>query len=307
MGRPLQRGLLLTASPLHKVQDQAGQLLRGFLRHETPDAGDPDQATVRDRGTEAFGHAVLEPLVGLPAYDQGWHVEGRRVGDGEILCIDRRRQDQQVAHAVESYVRGQVAGDQLPRHMGAVGYAALEDRSEQRGRAQDPRRNAQHEPRRVALQGPHIGRRRGLGRQTVDENEVRYALAANDGEPQRDGTTQVDADDVGVWDPERRQRAIDVFHLCGDAEIGVGRAIGLAIPQQIERDGRVTCVGDLGRDVAPQKARRAEPMQEDDRRAPVSVSLDVDCTRTDWQTKQVGLDTDLARKYRFVAALCAGS
>ncbi len=122
---------------------------------------------------------------------------------------------------------------------------------------------------------------------------MRDAIALHRGEAQRDSAAQVHADDVGARHSQRREGTIHVFGLCRDPKIGVERAVRLAIAQQIERDGGVSGSGNLGCDVAPEEARRAEPMQKQDRQSPVSVALDMDRAWTDRDAKQIRLDRDL--------------
>jgi hypothetical protein len=51
--------------------------------------------------------------------------------------------------------------------------------------------------------------------------------------------------------------------------------------------------GDLGREVAPDEARGAEPVEQDDGRAPVTIALDVNRARSDRDSQQIGVDGTL--------------
>src|SRR6185437_10558428 len=93
------------------------------------------------------------------------------------------------------------------------------------------------------------------------------------GKPQRDSSAEIDTDDCGAGDAQRRQRAIEVFGLGGDAEVSVEGAIGFAVAEQV--DGERGAIGEreLGRDAAPEKTAGTEPVNEKNGGAAVSVSL----------------------------------
>ncbi len=88
--------------------------------------------------------------------------------------------------------------------------------------------------------------------------EMRHAARVSRGEARRDGASQVDARHGGVGHPQGGQRALDVFGLRGDSEIGVERPVGLPVAEQIHRDRRVAALSQGRRDGSPEEPARSE-------------------------------------------------
>ena len=81
--------------------------------------------------------------------------------------------------------------------------------------------------------------------------------------------------------------------MCGDAEVGVEWAIGFAVAEEIDRERRAIRECKLGRDVAPEKAARAEPVNEENGSAAMSVPLHVHGARSNGNAQQIGVDGSL--------------
>ena len=71
------------------------------------------------------------------------------------------------------------------------------------------------------------------------EHESRDALRPERGEAQRDGGADVDTDDRRARDAQRGERALEIVGLRGESEVGVERAIGLAVAEQVDGVRRV--------------------------------------------------------------------
>ncbi|HUQ46588.1 MAG TPA: hypothetical protein VM033_08070 [Gemmatimonadaceae bacterium] len=63
--------------------------------------------------------------------------------------------------------------------------------------------------------------------------------------------------------------------------------------EQVDGEGGAIRERDLRCQIAPDEARRAEAVEQDDGRAPVTVPLDVNRARPDRDTQQIGVDGTL--------------
>ena len=170
-----------------------------------------------------------------------------------------------------------------------VGDAALEQLANRAAPRRGPARDAEGEARRVALQRLDVVRRDLVERDRVDEHEPLDALRAVVREVHRHRAAEIDADDRRLGQPERGERAVEIVRLRGDAELGVEGAIGLAVAEQIDRERGAIRQRELGADVAPEEAARAESVHEQDRRTAVTVSLHVHGARADGDAQQISV------------------
>ena len=65
--------------------------------------------------------------------------------------------------------------------------------------------------------------------------------------------------------------------------------------EEIDREGGAIGDGERRTDLAPEKGAGTEAVNEQDRRAPVSVALDVNGAGTDGDAQQIGVDGNLRR------------
>jgi len=171
-----------------------------------------------------------------------------------------------------------------------VRHAAPQHLAEDRRRAEDAARGTEGIACRIALQLRDVAGRNLVERDRVDEEQALDALGPGGREPQRDRAPEVDADDGGLGESQRGERAVDELRLRGDAEVRVERPVGLAVAEQVDRERGAVRQCDLGRDVPPEEARRAEPVDQDDGRSAVAVALDVNRPWPDRDAQQISVD-----------------
>jgi hypothetical protein len=97
----------------------------------------------------------------------------------------------------------------------------------------------------------------------------------------RYGAAEIHRDDVGPGYAQHRERAIEIVGLRADPVIRLERPVRLAPPEQVRRERRDATERQGRRDVAPEKSRSAEPVQEHHGPVSESVSLDVNRARSD--------------------------
>ena len=102
-------------------------------------------------------------------------------------------------------------------------------------------------------------------RDRVDEHEPLDALGAVERQVHRDGAAEVDADDRRLGEPERRQRAVEVVGLRGDAVLCVERPVRFAVAEEVDGERRSVRHGQRRSDVAPEETARAEAVYEQNR------------------------------------------
>ena len=68
---------------------------------------------------------------------------------------------------------------------------------------------------------------------------------------------------------------IEIVRLCRDSELRVEWPVGFAIAEHVDGECGAVRRSEYRTDVSPEKAAGAESVYEDDRRAAVSVSLDM--------------------------------
>ena len=192
-------------------------------------------------------------------------------------------------------VRRQIAGHELVRHVRLVRHAPAQQLAKNGRDAQDALAHPEGKTGGVALHGGDVLRRDLVECDWIDEKEPLDPLRPARRETQRNGAAQVEADDRGLGEPERRERAVDELGLRGDAEIRVEGTVGLAVAEEIDGEGGTVRQGDLGRDVPPDEARRAESVQEDDRGSAMAVALDVHRARPDGNAQQISVDGTFLR------------
>ena len=141
------------------------------------------------------------------------------------------------------------------------------------------------EARGVALHRLDVVRRHVVERDRVDEHEPLDAIGPVVRQVHRDRAAEVDADDRRLGETQRRERAVEIVGLRGDAVLRVEGAVGFAVAEQVDGERRAVRHGERRPDVAPEETARAEAVYEQDRRAAVSVALDVHRAGTDGNAK----------------------
>jgi hypothetical protein len=109
----------------------------------------------------------------------------------------------------------------------------------------------------------------------IDEHHRAHACRPARRKRQCDGAPEVHRHHVGARHAQHGERAIEIVRLRAHAVIRVECPIGFAPAEQVGRERRDAAERQRGGDVAPEKGRRSEPVEQHHGPVAEPVSLDV--------------------------------